>query len=251
MPDAEENDRSVRRGQGRVCVECLGSENCESPEEPVCTNGGLCERCDPVNNNGCDGASAICAESPDGNRCVGCVADHDCVVAGVGQCVTENCAVCDPTDNAGCPPARPFCEADDNLNTCIECRADGDCGGDAAECVAGHCTTCDPLNHDGCEGERPFCEQGPDGSTACVACLGDGDCQDVESSECVAGDCVVCDLADNAGCDPNSDTPFCLDGSTGLGCYGCRDQADCTEPGLVRVLRVSVSDVIHSITKAA
>ena len=59
-----------------------------------------------------------------------------------------------------------------------------------------------------CSGDTPLCDET---SMECVACLGDGDCDDPAAAKCDAGSCVACD--DSAQCTGVTGTEVCEAGT--------------------------------------
>lgn len=59
-----------------------------------------------------------------------------------------------------------------------------------------------------CSGDTPLCDET---SMECVACLGDGDCDDPAAAKCDAGSCVACD--DSAQCAGITGTEVCEAGA--------------------------------------
>ena len=114
-------------------------DNADCPEQASECVSGRCEICELGSNRGCESDTPICVVNADGNLCVGCRGDDDCIGPERGQCVDTTCLPCDVSDNAGCGGETPFCAVDGESTRCVGCRGNGDCSEPTTECVAEVC----------------------------------------------------------------------------------------------------------------
>lgn len=235
-----------------VCVACVSSTDCESPQ-PLCAmrqdprdnacvgclnhadcdDGAcvddVCVACEPGSNVGCDAPTPHCATGTEGTPvCVECDADGDCSDPARPVCdrQMQQCVLC-LTDGSGCSDEQRcvVAEADSGreaLRRCVECTAqtaDVDCRADTPYCVSEQCAACDPASGAGCDGERPFCrlqsELDVDAGGLATAVQGDAAARDSNA---------VC-----AQCRTSAD---CTDGAECIGgeCAECTRDGDCKSP---------------------
>ena len=158
------------------------------------------------------------------SRLLGFVASASVVVFGVASGCSDadtNCRL-----NVNCPEdsicapgytSFPKCCDDPNYADPTHCDNLGGSGGTGASGPTGGGGTAGdggtggggsaPCG-DACGGDTPHCDET---SMECVACLGDGDCDDPAAAKCDAGSCVACD--DSAQCTGVTGTEVCEAGT--------------------------------------
>ncbi len=228
-------------GQSLSCRACGADGECaDNANGTQCVADGECERCDTVDDAGCDanGRRPICAGNPEDCRacinngeCAGNPSGNVCVQSGP---ISGSCRACDPQDNEGCNPngSNPVCNA--GTGVCRGCQADAECVGNAngTQCVAGRCRPCDPNNNAGCDqgSTAPICVGLGGNEYECQACSGDNQCAgNPNGAACAeagaeAGSCQDCDPADDFGCNPDGGSPVCGDD---YACRACGANGEC------------------------
>lgn len=237
--------------QNNRCVECLTAENCG---DGVCVDHA-CFTCSTDTNEGCSGATPVCASLAGTPTCVACEVDVDC--AGTPEtptCSDHVCKACSLKDPSHCGAETPVCVEEGNSARCVQCRDSIDCqlaedGGSNgnAQCVQEQCTTCVLGTNEGCSTTLPFCaalvpETGDAGVSylapspsetptanqyleyehACLECLDEDACGG-SLPGCFDGQCVACTR--DAHCKDDPATSIC-DTSTHT-CVGCQAVGDC------------------------
>jgi hypothetical protein len=131
------------------------------------------------------------------HRCVACLADGDCLVAGRSVCsAAGSCVECNTSVQCVRDPSRRVCAT----NHCVECATSADCIDDAQRSV------CDPSTNE------------------CVGCLQDGDCRGAEARRCQADTqlCVAC--LSNGDCSTPAASLCELEKNV---CVPCTTDTDC------------------------
>jgi hypothetical protein len=230
IPNPVNPDNATDASAG-FCEEC----NPDIVAEAVCANDqfcnvsgqfGVCEDCDCGDNEVCDpvggicscpnvACGAVCCDAGmlcgDGDVCVECLGDGDCISGEICQdnvcvgvectsdemCNTEAGQICDETDHtcqcanetcgAGtakvCCAEGEVCNADGNCST--SCKADKDCAsGEHCDKKVGYCVANECAKDTDCPGTK-VCTGG-----ICVAqCSKDSDC--ASGDVCTDGSCAA------------------------------------------------------------
>ncbi len=159
------------------CVACKTSSQCNNDAGvPFCSAENTCVSCAGV--SGADGGSACPASAPlcepTSGRCVECVGNSDCSVAGKSFCVQNQCVGCNAAGAAAtaldggiadggaagpCTGATPVCATGGTIaGQCVQCVTSADCAGATPICNLTATTTI-PAN-------------------TCTACTSDTQCSD-------------------------------------------------------------------------
>jgi hypothetical protein len=209
------------------CVPCVEDRHCgPAGAGVVCADNRCREGC--WADNDCPPSRSLCsgAEGDAPGLCRECVADGDCLEAGLG-------AICsaDGLCQAECSPDRPCADGawcEEGLGACVDCLDDGHCEAgsiceefrcfegcrddltctDGQVCVEGNCAP-------GCRNTN---DCGADALCVDAHCI-DGDCLDV--NDCDFGE-LCRDYRCGSPCDGDVDCPggYCDEGACVEGCAG-------------------------------
>ncbi|MGC4064033.1 MAG: hypothetical protein QM784_05220 [Polyangiaceae bacterium] len=177
----------------------------------------------------CTEPEAVCDSESD--RCVACLDDTDCHVAGRSVCSTDRrCVECNTTAQCVAEPSRPVCAE----NRCVQCATSAHCVGDPLRSVCDpssrQCVGC--VNHEDCldEGARS-CDPR---TKLCVACLSSDDCTKATASRCNPESHTCTSCAADEDCSHVPGKGVC-DSGTCVECTGKKNQACGTSDGVALV----------------
>lgn len=215
-PDAQ---RPVCDLDDLTCRSCQSGNECPTG---YCFNG-RCATCQPVTNNGCDGATPVCDSNS--QTCRACQQNAECALIDPATpvCSAGVCVSCNVDDNTGCTdPTAPIC-ADDGVGPrCGPCVADGECS--TGTCRAGRCIGCNPDTNQGCNDAQPVCDDSNPAEPFCRACQASVECSQPGRRVCTGGRCEECDDVSQDGCAIDGAEPICA----GSQCRACIADGECT-----------------------
>jgi hypothetical protein len=217
--------------QNNSCVECLTSENCD---DGVCLDNA-CVTCNADTDEGCDGATPLCASIAGVPTCVACEVDVDCAdTPETPTCSAHVCKACSVKDPSHCAAETPVCVEEASSARCVACTESSHCqltedGGSAgsAQCIEEQCTTCVLGTNDGCPTAFPFCAAlVPETGDAGVAYLAPSPSETPTANQYLEYQHVCVECINNQACGASSSRPGCFDGT----CVQCTEDAHCKDP---------------------
>ncbi|MEE2787064.1 MAG: hypothetical protein VX589_06965 [Myxococcota bacterium] len=216
------------------CAECTPGTNvgCNEPARSRCSPVTFkCQGC--IGNDDCqDDEIPIC--DADSGECRPCRSDDDCAD---GLCADDGrCVLCEPGGTRGCVnPGLAFCKQ--NGLACEGCSNDEQCQlafPDKRVCneETGICEVCDDNDRfAGCDSSSaPICDRNYTGPGApCRPCNPEANNECRDEQVCVDGRCRGCNPAEpgswNESCGEDSATPIC--DRNRRECVGCRTSDEC------------------------
>jgi hypothetical protein len=149
------NDQCLSGTSSNTCVDCIGTDGCDTAAAPACGAANQCVECTGASHCADTPATPACSN----NECVECASATDCAdTPTTPACFENECVECTNATHCADTPATPECLA--ATNQCVECLNDADCSASSVgpECVAATnvCRACDPgptaslLDDEGC-----------------------------------------------------------------------------------------------------